>query len=137
VLVSTGIVLAAETLPNKAPEETSFLLAIDPKDMNLPPAEANGRTLSMTIGACTFDRTGKVLNYTQNRYGATLTERQYAKMSVEGIPQTFDVHLQPAAARVRLLVRDGFSGRMGSVEIPIEHRPKAAPPPATAPNQAK
>ena len=137
VLVSTGIVLAAEILPNKAPEETSFLLAIDPKDMNLPPAEANGRTLSMTIGACSFDRTGKVLNYTQNRYGATLTERQYAKMSVEGIPQTFAVHLQPAAARVRLLVRDGFSGRMGSVEIPIEQRPKAAPLPATAPNQAK
>ena len=137
VLVSTGIVLAAKILPDKAQEETRFLLAIDPKDMTLPLGEANSRTLSMIIGACSFDRTGKVLNYTQNRYGTTLTEKQYATMSVEGIPQTFAAHLQPAAARVRLLVRDGFSGRMGSVEIPIEQWPKAAPPPTTAPTQAK
>jgi VWFA-related protein len=136
VLVSTGIVLAAEILPNKAPEGTRFLLAIDPKDMTLPPAETKGRTLSMTIGACSFDRTGKVLNYTQNRYGATLTEKEYAVMSVQGIPQVFAVQLQPAAARVRLLVRDGFSGRMGSVEIPIAAKPKATTVLAPNPNPA-
>ncbi len=112
-------------------------MAIDPKDMTLPLAEGTSRTLSMTIGACSFDKTGKVLNYVQNRYGAMLTEKHYAVMSVQGIPQIFPVQLKPRAARVRLLVRDGFSGRMGSVEIPIEQKSKAAAPLPVAPNQAK
>jgi VWFA-related protein len=118
VLISTAIIVAAQALPIDHPDYVKYMMAIDPKTMTLPQVDDGVRNLSMTVAACTFDKTGKPLQYLQHIVGAKLTEAQYAAVARHGIPHTFTVQPKAGTARVRLLVRDTFSGLMGSVEIP-------------------
>jgi VWFA-related protein len=135
LLISTSIVLMARSLPTDQPDLAKFFLAIDTRALTFPPSEDGGHNLSITVAACSFDKTGKPLQYSQENVALKLTSPQFDSINAHhGVTHVLAIQPKPDTARVRLLVRDGFSGLMGSVEVPYESAAKTPATPAAAPN---
>jgi VWFA-related protein len=125
-LTSSAILLMAKSIPTDKDGAAKYFLAIDPHMLTFTPPEAGSRELVTSIAACTFDKTGQPLQYLQKDSVATLNDQQFAAAS-HAITQTFEFAPTPGVARVRLLVRDSESGRIGSVDIPYQEPPAHAP----------
>jgi VWFA-related protein len=116
-LPSTAILLMIRVLPPDQPGAAKYFLAIDPKVLTFGTPSTGEHVLDTTLAACTFDKTGKPMQYYTKASRASLNEEQFATAS-HGVTETFQFMPQPGTARVRLLVRDSASGRIGSVDIP-------------------
>ena len=130
-LPSTAILLMARVMPPDQPGAAKYFLAIDQHLLTFTPAEAGEHTLGLTIAACTFDKTGKAMQYYHRTSDTKLNQEQFATAS-HGVTETFQIVPQPGTVRVRLLVRDSVSGRIGSVDIPYGEPVHRAPVPASA-----
>lgn len=137
-LTSTAVLIMAKPIDPDEAGAAKYFLAIDSHMLSFVPQPAGGRELGISVAACTFDKTGQPLQYLQKNSLAKLNEQQFTVAS-HGITQTFQFSPKPGVARVRLLVRDSASGRIGSVDIPYTEAPKPAPslmsepPPAPKP----
>jgi VWFA-related protein len=133
-LTSTAILLMAQSVPPDQAGAAKYFLAIDAHMLTFTPPAAGVRELGISVAACTFDKTGKPLQYLQRNSLSKLNDQQFSAAS-HGITQTFQFTPKPEIARVRLLVRDSASGRIGSVDIPYAQAPAptAAPAPKSAP----
>jgi VWFA-related protein len=136
-LTSTAILLMAKPITPDEAGAAKYFLAIDARMLSFTPQEAGIRELGVAVAACTFDKTGQPLQYLQKNSLAKLNAEQFTVAS-RGITQTFQFSPKPGVARVRLLVRDSASGRIGSVDIPYEEPAKPVPtlmsePPAPKP----
>lgn len=116
-LPSTAILLIVRVLPPDQPGAAKYFFAIDPHMLTFGAAEAGEHILDTTLAACTFDKTGKAMQYFHKTSQAKLDEQQFATAS-HGVTETFQIAPQPGTVRVRLLVRDSASGHIGSVDIP-------------------
>ncbi len=125
-LTSTAILLMAKPIPPDEAGAAKYFLAIDAHMLSFIPQPAGGRELGISVAACTFDKTGQPLQYVQKNSQAKLNQEQFAA-AAHGITQTFQFSPKPGIARVRLLVRDSASGRIGSVDIPYTQTPAPAP----------
>jgi hypothetical protein len=76
------------------------------------------------------------MQYLQKNSLAKLNEQQFAATS-HAVAQTFQFAPKAEVARVRLLVRDSVSGRIGSVDIPYVGTPVAPPVLQEVPAPAK
>ena len=122
-LNSTAVLLMAKAIPPDQPGAAKYFLAVDPRMLTFTPPEAGNRELGMSVAACTFDQTGQPLQYLQTNSVTKLNDQQFAAAS-HAITQTFQFAPKSGVARVRLLVRDSISGRIGSVDIPyLESHP--------------
>jgi len=135
-LTSTAILLMVKAIPPDQPGAAKYFLAVDPRMLTFTSPEAGTRELGISVSACTFDKTGQPLQYLQKNSIAKLSDQQYAAAS-HGVTQTFQFAPKPGVARVRLLVRDSASGRLGSVDVPYVEAAHPAPtllsvPPAGA-----
>jgi VWFA-related protein len=138
LLISTSIVLMARALPGDQPGQSKYFLAIDTGTLTLPPVDGGGHNLSLTVATCSFDKTGNPLQYLQENVGAKLTDQQYsAVMARHGVTHAIALQSKPEATRVRLLVRDVFSGLMGSVEVPLAEQAKTSATPAPLTNKVR
>jgi VWFA-related protein len=126
-LTSTAVLLMVQSIPPDQPGATKYFLAIDPRMLTFTPPEAGIRELSISVAACTFDKTGQPVQYLQKNSLAKLNEQQFAATS-HAVAQTFQFAPKAGVARVRLLVRDSVSGRIGSVDIPYVETTTAQPP---------
>ncbi len=133
-LTSTAILLMVRPIPPDQPGAAKYFLAVDPRMLTFTPDDAGNHELAVSVAACTFDKTGQPLQYLQKNSAAKLNEQQYATAS-HGVTQTFQFAPKPGIARVRLLVRDSASGRIGSVDVPYTeaNNPAAAVPETAAP----
>ncbi len=125
-LTSTAVLLMAQSIPADQPGAAKYFLAIDPRMLTFTPPEAGIRELSISVAACTFDKTGQPMQYLQKNSLAKLNEQQFAATS-HAVAQTFQFAPKSGVARVRLLVRDAVSGRIGSVDVPYVESPSAQP----------
>ena len=116
----------ARSIPPDEAGAAKYFLAIDARMLSFTPRDAGIRELGISVAACTFDKTGQPLQYLQKNSLAKLNEEQFTVAS-RGITQTFQFSPKPGVARVRLLVRDSASGRIGSVDVPYEEPTKPAP----------
>ena len=66
---------------------------------------------------------GEDLVTTTSKSDVHLTADAYKAAVQKGITLAADLKLHPATARVRVLVRDTNSGRIGTVDVPIESTP--------------
>lgn len=137
-LTSTAILLMAQPIPPDQAGAAKYFLAIDAHMLTFTTA-AGLRELGISVAACTFDKTGQPLQFLQKNSLAKLSDQQFAVAS-HGITQTFQFTPKPEVARVRLLVRDSVSGRIGSIDIPYAQAPTLqseppAPTPASTPAQ--
>lgn len=116
-LPSTAILLIVRVLPPDQPGAAKYFFAIDPHMLTFGAAEAGEHILDTALAACTFDKTGKAMQYFHKTSQTKLNEQQFATAS-HGVTETFQIAPQPGTVRVRLLVRDSASGHIGSVDIP-------------------
>ena len=133
-LTSTAVLLMGKEIPPDEAGAAKYFLAIDARMLTFAPA-ASGRELAISVGACQFDKTGQPLQYLQKNSLAMLNEQQFAVAS-RGITQTFQFSPKPGVARVRLLVRDSASGRIGSIDVPYAELTQPAPTLKSEPGDA-
>jgi hypothetical protein len=126
LLTSTSVLVLAEALAPDQPGQAKYFMAIDSKMITFSPADAGAHEIRLDLAVCSLDRGGKARQYLQDHIQQPLAAKQYATTSARGVSHV--VQFAPAAgtARVRLVVRDGVSGKLGSVDIPY-------PPPTIGP----
>lgn len=126
LLTSTTILVMAQSIPAAAPDQAKYFIAIDPNALSFVPT-AEGRKLSVLVAACSVNKDGTPIQFLQQPTDTTLTEQQYiALLAQHGFSRTLEFAPTPGTVRIRLLVRDNSSGKMGSVDLPYPN-PGAKP----------
>jgi VWFA-related protein len=128
-LTATAILLMTQAIPPDQPGAAKYFLAIDSRMLTFTQPEAGTHELGFSLAACTFDKTGQPLQFLQKNSAAKLNDQQFVTAS-RRVTLPFQFMPKPGVARVRLLVRDSVSGRIGSVDIPYQ---EIAPAPTLRP----
>ena len=124
LLTSTFVLTIARELPAD-PGQARYYLVIDPRTVTFSLADDGSRKLSANVGICTFDKNNKPLQFFQQPFEQTLTDKQYAGILAQhGLPHAFVFPVSPATKTVRLVIKDTATGQLGSVNIP--YAPEAA-----------
>ncbi len=136
-LTSTSVLMVAKSYPADKPGTIRYVMAIDPTTVTFASQSDGSRDLVLNVGICTFDKTGKPIQFLQNSMDAKLTEKEFDAIQAQhGFPHDVIFMPAPGTAAVRLLVRDVATGEMGSVDLPYEESAAAiSPPPSAGPAQ--
>ena len=67
-----------------------------------------------------FNESGHTLAKISDKKEFEVTPDQRAQYDREGVTWPFAVPLQPGAMRIRIVVRDSATGRLGSLTIPLQ-----------------
>jgi len=71
------------------------------------------------VAACSINKDGTPIQFLQQPTDAMLTDQQYSALIAQhGFTRTLEFAPTPGTVRIRLLVRDNSSGKMGSVDMP-------------------
>ena len=130
LLTSTTVLVVAQALPPDKPGLAKYFMSVDARMLTFTAGDNGSHDLKMDMAICSFDRSGKALQYFQEKVSQQFAEQAYASM--RGVPHVIEFAPAAATARVRLAVRDSASGQMGSLDIP--YAAPAAPSPAAATN---
>ena len=76
--------------------------------------------LSIEFVAIAYDHDGKVLNVANRAFNLNLQSAQYAQIMQSGLPLHQEIDIPTGEIYLRLAVHDLSSGRIGSVEIPLQ-----------------
>jgi len=132
LLTSTSILVMAQSVPPDQPGDAKFFIAVDPRLLSFV-SGSGGRNLSLLVAACTFDKNGNTLQYLQQPTDLTVNDKDYsALMAQHAFTRTLNFIPNPNTTRLRLVVRDNASGRMGSVDLPFPSGPVPTATPAPA-----
>jgi len=119
LLTSTSVLMVAKSYPTEKPGTIRYAMAIDPSTVSFATQADGSRELALSVGVCTFDKTGKPIQFLQDSVDAKLTDKQFAAIQAQhGFPHAVIFTPGPETAAVRLLVRDVATGEMGSVNLP-------------------
>lgn len=125
LLTATKLLVLAQSVPPDDPTQVKYFLAMDPAGLSFVPAEG-GRKLSILVAACSLNKDGNPIQFLQQPTDAVLTDQQYSTIVAQhGFTRTIGFVPAAGVARVRLLVRDNASGKIGSVDIPFRSTPPA------------
>jgi hypothetical protein len=116
-------------MPPDQPGQAKYFMNIDAHMLTFPAAADGNRELRMDVAICSFDRSGKALQYFQEKMDQKFSEKEYS--SLLGVPHAIEFAPKEGTARVRLVVRDSASGQMGSLDVPYM---AAGSPPAAVTN---
>ena len=135
LLTSTSVLLAAKAYPADQPGGVRYAMVIDPTTVNFAVIGDDSRALTLRLGVCTFDKSGKPLQFLQAAVEQKFTAKQYAAIQAQrGFPDSVILVPGPGTAVVRLLIQDESTGRMGSVNVPfVESAATVAPSANPAP----
>ncbi len=110
---------------------TKFLTAISPTTVTFMPHDDGSHELTLKIAVCSFDKSGKPLQFMHQDFSARLTDKQYAEVQAKrGFLHTIVVNPVPGTTVVRVLVKDLATGLMGSVNLPYTEVAAQATAPA-------
>ena len=127
-LNATSILLMAQALPTDSPEKLKYYIAIDLSMLTFTPAGDDARALNINVAVCTFDKSGKPLQLSNEPINYKLTSKEYESLlRMHGLAHVISVP-GPKPAGVRLVVQDVPSGRLGSVNVPVPQPPAGVPP---------
>ncbi len=119
LLTSTSVLVVALALPPDKPGLAKYYLNIDSRMLTFSPGDGNNHELRMDVAVCSFDKSGKPLQYLQDNGNQQLGEKEYAAMiSKHAVPHVIQFAAKEDVARVRLVVRDSATGKMGSIDVP-------------------
>jgi hypothetical protein len=118
LLTSTSVLVLAESLPPDQPGQVKYFMAIDAKMLTFAPVDGGIHEVRLDLAVCTLDRAAKPLQYLQDRVQQQLGDKDYTTTSARGVSHVVQFVPKPETSRVRLVVRDAVSGRLGSVDIP-------------------
>jgi VWFA-related protein len=129
LLTSTSVLVVAQALAPDKPGLAKYYLNVDARMLTFAAADDGKRDLKMDVAICSFDRSGKALQYFQERVDKHFDEKDYANL--RGVPHAIEFAPVEGTARVRLVVRDSASGQIGSLNVPYT---APANPPAAVTN---
>jgi len=113
------LLVVAKAYPGDQPGTVKYFMAIDPTTLTFAPQPDGLRELALRVGVCTFDKSGKPMQFLQDLVDAKLSDKQFAAIQAQhGFPHSIVFTPGPGTASVRLLVKDAASGEMGSVNVP-------------------
>ena len=124
LLTATSILVVAQALAPDKPGLAKYFLSVEPRMLTFTPGDDGKRDLQLDVAICSFDQSGKPLQYFQQHVEKKFDEKDYA--ALRGVPHGIEFAPLAGTARVRLVVRDSASGAMGSLNVPY------APPSAAA-----
>jgi len=129
LLTSTSVLLVAQALPPDQPNQAKYFLNIDSRMLSPTTTEDGKREVRLDVALCSFDRSGKALQYLQDTIDRKFEAAQFSSM--RGVPHAIQFAPREGTVRIRLLIRDSNSGQMGSLDVPYTAVPAA---PATTSN---
>lgn len=118
LLTSTSVLVLAEPMPPAQPGQAKYFMAIGAKMLTFSPSDGGNHEMRLDLAVCTLDHGGKPLQYLQDHVQQEIADKEYATTIARGISHVVQLVPKPETARVRLVVRDVASGRLGSVDIP-------------------
>ncbi len=124
LLTATSVLVVAQALAPDQPGMAKYFLNIDARMMTFTPGDDGKRDLKMDVAICSFDRTGKPLQYFQQHVDKKFDEKDY--LAMRGVPHAIEFSPHADTARIRLVVRDVASGEIGSLNVPFALAPAAA-----------
>jgi len=94
---------------------TRCTLRIDPKDIHWSTQPDGASVMNLLVGAATYSANNKPLTYSRD----TAELHMDATDAADTEHATFEVplHIPPAAARIRMIVLDEDTGKLGSIEV--------------------
>jgi VWFA-related protein len=116
LLTSTSILLVAKAYPGDQAGQAKFFLAVDSKMLTLTPA-GDKQDARLDLAVCALDVAGKPLQYMQDHVQQEVGSPANGAASVS-ISHVVQFAPKPETTRVRIVVRDVPSGRLGSVDVP-------------------
>jgi len=121
----TGIPLSVRWVGNAGAAGTKKKIAFQ---INIPPHagvvdEANNNHLSLEMIAIALTGTGESADQFGEHLEANLKAAEMPTLHQEGIDYNSNIQVPPGEYRVRFIVRDDISGRMGSVIAPLTVTP--------------
>jgi VWFA-related protein len=125
LLTSTSVLLVSQALPPDQPNQAKYFLNIDSRMLSPTTTEDGKREVRLNVAICSFDRSGKALQYMQDTVDRTFEAAQFSSM--RGVPHAIQFAPKEGTVRIRLLVRDSNSGQMGSLDIPYAAAAPASP----------
>jgi VWFA-related protein len=117
VLTSTSVLMVARAFPE--PDKVRYFVAIEPGTITFAPEADGAEHVSLKVGLCSFDKSGKPLRLLQDTIDEKLTQKQFAEVQAEhGFARVVSLVPTPGISLVRVLIKDIPTGLMGSVNIP-------------------
>jgi VWFA-related protein len=117
---ATGIRIRAELTPHEPGEKTlGLLLSLDTAQFQFAQVGAVWSDV-VSVVYIQLDEKNRVVETHPLRLPLAIDAEKYAQLIKEGMILTRDVQVLPNAADVQVVVRDGGSGRIGSLRIPIK-----------------
>ncbi len=119
-VAATGIRIRAEVAPREPSEKTlGLLVSLDTAQFQF--AQDGGAWNDVvSVVYIQLDENNRVIETHPLRLPLAIDSEKYAQLMKEGMILTRDVQVLPNAAAVQVIVRDGGSGKIGSVRVPIE-----------------
>jgi VWFA-related protein len=119
LMTSTAVLIVAKQLPVDHAGKAKYFMGIDPGMVTFTPQPDGSSKLTLKVGICTFDKSGKPLQFMQQAIDSKLTDKQFAAIQAQhGVTDTILLEPAPSVATVRLVVDDLETGHMGSVNLP-------------------
>jgi VWFA-related protein len=134
LLTSTSVLVVAQALPPDTPKQAKYFLNIDSRMLSPTTAEDGKREVRLDVAICSFDRSGKALQYMQDSVDRKFDTAQFS--SLRGIPHAIEFAPREGTVRIRLLVRDSTSRQMGSIDVPYGQTGSTSPAAASTASQA-
>jgi VWFA-related protein len=130
LLTSTSLLVVAQAMRPDAPTQAKYFLNIDSRMLSPTTGEDGKREVRLDVVLCSFDRSGKPLQFMQDAIDQRFDAAQFSAM--RGIPHALQFTPHEGTVRIRLLVRDSNSGQMGSIDVPYAPATAAAPAATTS-----
>lgn len=113
---ATGVVLAARQQAQKSGVE----LFIDPRSLSLERRQDGNFEVEFDVATATLSPSYRILTGNTNRISKVLTSEELQNARRAGLMLRLGYAPHQHAQRVRALVRDAHSGRLGSIDIPLQ-----------------
>jgi VWFA-related protein len=125
-LDSSALGMAVETarVDKPAPNSMEMLIVVDPRGIGFEHKTVEGKDVMAGVVDFFFvqknDR-GNQFNGVDKTITLNLTEEKYKGMMMHGLQYHDIVPLVPQATQLRIVARDGASGTLGSVTVPLKN----------------
>jgi len=117
---ATGIRIRAQVTPPYEPGEKTLSLVLSLDTAQFQFARDGGAWNDVvSVAYIQLDEKNRVIETRPLRLPLAIDSETYAQLMKQGMILTRDVQVLPDAAGVQIIVRDGGSGRIGSVHIPL------------------
>lgn len=119
-LDATSVTFFARSFPADSPQPLRYLLAIVPSAISFTPTTDGQQHLRLTLAVCTFDKSGKPLQFLTAPIEPKIDAKEYQSiLATPGFPHLLEIAPNTKPSSIRVLIKDEPTGRLGSVNLPL------------------